>query len=470
MSVRRCKMIALSIALVVGAGMLLTRGISASRWDSLLDAQLSLVLSQHGFTGTVGSSIEQRLGRKVDNQLADLGRNLFHDPIVGLNNDNSCSGCHSATAGFGDTQSIAIGVENNFIVGPNRRGPRNQRRTPMAVNTAFFPTLMWNSRFASLSLDPFDNSAGFVFPLPEGLTLSDKAHLLIAQAFIPPTERVEAAGFAFPGDNFDLRAEVIRRINDVPEYRKLFGKIFPEVKAGGPVTYDMFAKAIAEFEFTLVFVDAPLDRFARGQKNAMSDDQKLGALLFFGRANCVACHAVSGRSNEMFSDFREHVIGVPQIAPAVGNPAAGNVTFDGPGQNEDFGLEQVTSNPNERYMFRTSPIRNVALQPAFFHNGAFTRLEDAIRFHLDATGQAPNYDPTSAGVALDLRGPTGPIAPVLARLDTALVAPINLSTDEFHQLLDFVRSGLLDPKAKPESLRKLIPRRVPSGKPLQTFQ
>ena len=469
MNIRRCKMIILLMALVVGGAMLLTRDISASG-DSVLDDQLSLVLSQHGFTGTIGSSLEQRLGRRVDNQLADLGRNLFHDTIAGLNNDNSCSGCHSATAGFGDTQSIAIGVENNFIVGPARRGPRNQRRTPMVANNAFFPRLMWNSRFASLSLDPFDNSLGFMFPLPEGLTLSDKAHLLVAQAFIPPTERVEAAGFVFPGDNFDIRDEVIRRINDVPEYRRLFGRIFPEVRAGGPITYDMFAQAIAEFEFTLIFADAPLDRFARGQKNALTDDQKRGALLFFGSANCVACHAVSGRSNEMFSDFREHVIGVPQIAPAVGNPSAGNVTFDGPGQNEDFGLEQVTSNPNDRYMFRTSPIRNVALQPAFFHNGAFTRLEDARRFHLNPAGRAPSYDPTAAGVASDLRGPTGPIEPVLARLDPALVTPINLSNNEFRQLLDFVRNGLLDPKAKPENLRKLIPRQVPSGRPLQTFQ
>src|SRR5207253_1367347 len=153
----------------------------------------------------------------------------------------------------------------------------------------------------------------------------------------------------------DIRDEVIRRINTVDEYRKLFGKIFPEVKAGNPITYDMFAKAIAEFEFTLIFTNAPIDRFARGEKNAMTDDQKRGALLFFGSANCVACHAVSGQSNEMFSDFREHVIGLPQIAPQAGNPAAGNVTFDGPGKNEDFGLEQVTGNPNDRYMFRTSP-------------------------------------------------------------------------------------------------------------------
>src|SRR5438309_7191175 len=278
MSIRRGKMMVLLMALVVGGAMFLTQRISASGGDNVLDDQLSTVLSHHGFTGTVGSSMEQRLGRRIDNQLADLGRNLFHDTIVGLNNDNSCSGCHSATAGFGDTQSIAIGVENNFIVGPDRRGPRNQRRTPMAANTAFFPNLMWNSRFASLSNDPFDNRAGFKFPPPEGTTLSDKAHLLVAQAFIPPTERVEAAGFAFPGDNYAIRKEVIRRINDVPEYRRLFGRIFSEVDAGAAITYDMFAKAIAEFELTLVFTNAPIDRFARGEEEAMSNDQKRGAV------------------------------------------------------------------------------------------------------------------------------------------------------------------------------------------------
>ena len=165
MSIRRCQMILLLALVVAGGAMMLTRP-AAARNDSLVDEQLYLALSQHGFTGTVGTSLERRLGRKVDNQLADLGRNLFHDTIVGLNNDNSCSGCHSATAGFGDTQSIAIGIENNFIVGPDRSGPRNQRRTPMAANTAFFPNLMWNSRFASLSFDPFDNSLGFMFPPP----------------------------------------------------------------------------------------------------------------------------------------------------------------------------------------------------------------------------------------------------------------------------------------------------------------
>ena len=94
----------------------------------------------------------------------------------------------------------------------------------------------------------------------------------------------------------------------------------------------------------------------------------------------------------------------------------------------------------------------------------------AIRFHLNPAGQAPGYDPTVAGVAPDLRGPRGPVAPVLARLDPAMTTPINLSNDEFKELVDFVRNGLLDPKARPENLRKLIPRRVPSGRPIQIFE
>ena len=84
---------------------------------SQTDHELSAVLEQHGFTGTVGSSVEDRLGRKIDNHLADLGRNLFFDTLGGLNNDNNCAGCHAPSAGFGDTQSIAIGIDNNGIVG-----------------------------------------------------------------------------------------------------------------------------------------------------------------------------------------------------------------------------------------------------------------------------------------------------------------------------------------------------------------
>ncbi|HTG92420.1 MAG TPA: cytochrome c peroxidase [Pyrinomonadaceae bacterium] len=467
MSIRQCKLTIVVLALISIGVVVVTPRTSASSGDDFLNEQLSAALSQHAFTGRVGLTLEQRLGRKIDNQLADLGRLAFHDSLLGLNNDNSCSGCHAAPLGFGDSQSIAIGVENNNVVGPDRTGPRNQRRAPLILNNVFYPALMWNSRFNSVSGDPFDNSAGFQFPLPEGFSLSDLPHLLTAQAFIPVTEKPEMSGFhpSVPGTNDGIRAAVVERLNANAEYRKLFGKIFPEVKAGGPIIYEMLARAIAEFEFTLVFADAPIDKFARGQKNAMTEDEKRGALIFFGSGNCVSCHAVSGQSNEMFSDFRQHVAGIPQIAPAVGN-----VTFDGPGANEDFGLEQVTGNTNDRYAFRTSPLRNLVLQPTFFHNGSFTRLEDAVRHHLNAISSAPSYNPVAAGVDADLQGPQGPIVPVLTRIDPALATPVTLSTDEFRQLIAFLRTGLLDPKANPHDLRKLVPARVPSGRAVHVFQ
>ncbi len=178
----------------------------------------------------------------------------------------------------------------------------------------------------------------------------------------------------------------------------------------------------------------------------MTEDEKKGALLFFGAAKCVVCHSVSGQSNEMFSDFQDHVIGVPQIAPQVTNN-----TFDGPGANEDFGREQVTGDPADRYKFRTSPLRNVAVQPTFMHNGAFTSLEDAVRHHLNVVESALHYSPDSQNLAADLRGPMGPIDPVLARVDPILATPTTLTSEEFDQLIAFVRDGLLDARATPRT-------------------
>jgi cytochrome c peroxidase len=477
--------------------------------DGGLDRALAAVLSHAGFTGRIESTLEARLGRRINASLADLGRMLWFDSAHSLGQDNTCAGCHSPTNGFGDTQSIAIGVQNNGIVGPRRAGPRNQRRSPMAINAAFFPALMWNGRFNAVSGDPFNGTLGFVFPQPEGtLRFSGAAnaatgvrHLLQAQAHIPPTELVEVGGFTGTAgtigsrfDQFDdghglpvpapdgtgFRNEPIRQaalqvLNGIPKYRRLFHQQFPQVslapdaKPGHDIDFYMFGKAIAEFEFSLTFANAPVDQFARGRHDALRPSEKRGALLFFGKAGCVSCHGVSGRSNEMFSDFKEHVAGVPQIAPFFG-VGESNMIYDGPGEDEDFGLEQITGNPADRYKFRTPPLRNIALSPAFFHNGAFTRLDDAIRHHLDVFESARAYDPRAAGVDRDLRMRLGPIEPVLDRLDPLLRTPIALKRAELNDLVRFVSDGLLDERARRENLCRLVPESVPSGQPVFQFQ
>ena len=378
-----------------GPGSLVSRSSTAGK-DSNLDTLLAQVLKQNGFTGRIDSQLEVRLGRRLNPELVDLGRLLWFDPIHSLHHDNTCAGCHSPTNGFGDTQSIAIGVDNNNKVGPNRSGPRNQRRSPLMINTAFFPKLMWNGRFSAnpslgpLLGNPFSNANGFTFPDPEGTTMfppgDDIAlHLLHAQAFIPPTELVEVGGFngtcpggiASPGifqeqcqfdngigeivplpDGSGFRNEPIRQkdlqlLNANHNYRTLFTRVFPEA-AGGHITFKMFVRAIAEFEFSQTFANAPIDRFARGDEDAMTSDEKRGALVFFGEGRCVTCHAVKGRANEMFSDFENRVAGIPQLAPDI-NAGGSNMVYDGSGRNEDFGLEQITGDPADRYKFRTAP-------------------------------------------------------------------------------------------------------------------
>jgi cytochrome c peroxidase len=164
---------------------------------------------------------------------------------------------------------------------------------------------------------------------------------------------------------------VLARLNASPAYRKLFGDCFPSVAAGGPIDFSMFGRAIAEFEFTLIFANAPIDRFARGDRQAVSvpEKKRIGILRRRGM------RGLSRRRREIERD-------VQRLQNARGGRAAernrircreGNVIFAGPGQDEDFGLEQITGNPADRYKFRSSPLRNLSVQPTFFHNGLFTR-------------------------------------------------------------------------------------------------
>jgi cytochrome c peroxidase len=355
---------------------------------------------------------------------------------------------------------------------------------------------MWTPRFVALSGDPFDPSLGFKFPAPEGVIFGEPT-LLAAQGSLPSTELVEMAGFTGisknPGPfgprhfvfddghgqalpppdatgfhNFPIQATVDARLNAIPEYLRRFGQVFNHgfPLAPGAITISMRRRAIAEFQITLTAANAPLDKFARGDDRAMTRAQKRGAIVFFTRANCVACHAVAGRANEMFSDFQAHRIGGPQVAPVFG-VGTGNTIFDGPEENEDFGFEQTEGNPRLRYMFRTAPLRNLKVAPAFFHNGAFGTLEAAIEHHLDVFRSLRSYDPRANGVPADLH--EGPHRGILkAGIDTILQLGIRLTQSEIDDLVEFVRDGLFDERVL--TFCELLPRRVPSGLPLQRFE
>jgi cytochrome c peroxidase len=427
-----------------------------------LDAELRADLEERGFTGRIESTLEERLGRPVDGSLAEIGRLLFFDPILSLTRDISCSGCHGPNVSFNGSQPIAIGVGNNGVVGPGRRGPHNQRRAPSILNAAFFPRLMWDSRFTSAAIDPFDNSRGFNFPPPDGPALSHMEHLLGAQAFTPVINRFEMAG-SFDGDHTTMRAEVARRVDAIPEYRQRFAEVFAGIAEGTALDFEHIARALAEFQFTLVRADAPIDRFARGETDAMTPDEKRGALLFFHiRSKCGECHIVKGFANEMFSDFEPHVLGVPQVVPTNGIQP-----FDGSGADEDYGLEQQSGREQDRYAFRTQSLRNVAYQPFYMHNGAYRCLSKAIRHHLDVQARVGNYTTDHLPPTLQK---VGPMEAVLQRLHPFIGSPDEeLSDEQFDLILTFVRDALTDTDAAPEALRFLVPAAVPSGLPVHDF-
>ncbi len=519
------------------------------------DAELVALLNKHNFTGRVEETLTKRLGRPINEPLAEVGRLLFFDRVLSIHSDtetkgttgNPCSGCHAPNAAMADTQSIAVGVDPLGVVGKSRKGPRNQRRSPTVINTAFYPKLMWEAKFLSNSGDPFDNSQGFDLQLekfePNDPTVK---HLLVAQAHMPPTELPEMAGFgrelaetltamnlaaaakpmvegqasaqdadvaslmavfsnrqpfsnqaklvqSFGNDAavpckkeesqfrhrhgqeipvhdaaHSIRQLVIDDVNKVPEYVNLFAAIFDDVKKSGKVEFIHVAQALAEFEMKLTFANAPIDEYARGDRTAMTDAQKRGAVLFFRDNSCVSCHAVSGKSNEMFSDFQNRRIGVPQIAP-IYRDGYGNFMFEQSdvivGQcDQDPGVMLTNGDPESAYKFRTSPLRNVGAQPTFFHNGAYTRLEDAIKHHTDVVTSVKNYDAKKAGVADDLTilkpSNNGP----LRNLDPMLQGVSKLSAQDIADLTEFVGVGLMDDRARMDSLCKLVPKKLPSGR------
>jgi cytochrome c peroxidase len=100
----------------------------------------------------------------------------------------------------------------------------------------------------------------------------------------------------------------------------------------------------------------------------------------------------------------------------------------------------------------------------------FTSLEAAIRHHLDAVTSAGQYSPASQHLPADLSGPIGPVDPILAGLDPLLTKLIILTEQEVRDLTAFVGDGLLDPRAKPDNLRKLVPDSVPSGRSVLKFE
>jgi cytochrome c peroxidase len=446
--------------------------------------------------------------REIRELRRELGRNLFFDHILSGVEQTSCGTCHHAAFQFGDGRNIARGVfcdlattaeqifcraeppppgEGGNVVGPDRTSPLNSRNSPLVINAALFPKQMWNGRFhfvddSSTDVNQCDASLGFEFPPPERVLLVRS--ILTGQAHIPVTEAVEMTGdfpeFGEPFEepshrNPEVREAIANRVSDTPAYHTLFEEAYPkgrpEVKlfSGDPevgpdddIPYLAIGDALGHFMETLVMTDAPWDHFLAGDDTAINDAAKRGALLFFKDGQCVSCH-----SGNLFSDFENYNIGVPQVGP-------GTAQFDTDASYRglrtwDFGLEEINFQRRDRFKFRTPPLRGVALSSPYMHNGCYRTLEDAIRHHTDPEAAYANYDISQ--IEQDMQDADGlkPMGPVFERRNPVALGSgagqtrIDLTDSQIDDLVEFLKA-LTD--ARMQDTASMAPSTVPSGLPV----
>jgi len=159
----------------------------------------------------------------------------------------------------------------------------------------------------------------------------------------------------------------------------------PQASADELITFANIVDAIGTYERSQVFVDTPWKHYVEGQDDALADQQKRGALLFFssyeeGGANCAGCH-----SGDFFTDEKFHNIAVPQIGRGKGND-------NGSTDTADFGRFRETKDPEDLYTFRTPTLINVEITGPWGHDGAYATLEGMVRHHLNPTEAVLNYD------------------------------------------------------------------------------
>jgi cytochrome c peroxidase len=457
------------LALWLGLTFLSTSQVSAQRFGPKVgDMSLRSLIAESGVR-PIDPPFEARMrwasvsAESLENQYR-LGRALYYDPVLSGNLDVSCATCHHPLFSTTDNLSLPIGVGGKglgtgFLGIPHRSlGVATEwipRNSPEIYNRQQpeWTTSFWDGR-VELGPEGFRSPAGD--KLPGGLT-----NQLAVQALFPITSRDEMRGHLGDSelgnipdqDLVQIWERVMNRLLSIPGYRDMFQKAFP-LQSGQRHSIVDYANAIALYEevaFTLD--DSPFNSFLRGDDNAMSEVQKRGATLFFGKANCVSCH-----SGTLLTDQQYHNLAVPQFGP-------GKVPLVG----VDVGRMLVTGALEDRFKFRTPSLHNVAETGPWMHNGAFASLEDAIRHHIDPIVSLRQYEGTHLPHELQstIQDGLGFQASLIENAWLPDPEAAALTEGEINDLVDFLQALTSRALLDGELLRpKVVPSEVPSGLPL----
>lgn len=424
-------------------------------------------------TDKLPQPIVDELYHPYDESRALLGQKLFYDPLISGNRNISCATCHHPDLASADSLPLGIGeggtgTGKNRTVGTDkdlirRRVPRN---SPALFNLGAleFTSLFHDGR---LEVDKNDPS-GFDTPADEDTPIG-LSNILAAQALFPLTSETEMAGQGTENDIGqalediygnpwkDVWAKVEQRFQQSENYLPLFQSAYPEIRSAKEITIVHYANAVGDFvNAEWRSSNSPFDRFLAGEHPAMTEQQKLGMDLFYGKANCVSCH-----SGPFLTDQKFHAIAMPQIGP--GRVARLEAI------RHDRGRAGATNLIEDRYKFRTPSLRNVALTAPYGHSGAFATLDGVVRHHLD---------PVTSFEQFSLRSVNLPEHPRLSNEDgfimqdrrergrilkANVLEPISLIDREIDALVAFLEA-LTDTAAA--SGRLGVPSSVPSGLPI----
>jgi len=428
------------------------------------DIDLREALEANGVSGVPTPQAES-------DALVRLGQALFFDKILSGNRNISCATCHHPVAGTGDALPVSIGEGGEGLAENREQADGNliPRNAPHVFNggVAGVHSMFWDSRvrFNPLTGELQTPEPSLNGPNPtEGEIAAQLRSALAAQAMFPvtsPEEMRGAAGtneIANAADNVAVwRALMVRLVGTdngttggIQEYRDLFRAAFPAVVNLDDFNFGHAGRAMAAFERDRwTALGTPFDGYLAGDNSAMSDAEKRGALLFYGKARCAECHP-----GPLLTDFEHYAIAVPQVGPGKAEAS------------EDRGLALETGDAADNYKFRTPGLRNVALTGPWMHDGCFTTLDATVRHHLDCTSSLLGYDTTQLP---SLFQPTVDVDPdrIQARLDALeddLRDPMGLTETEFDELMAFMHA-LTDPESI-NTVATDIPASVPSGLPV----
>ena len=367
------------------------------------DTKLSMIISDMGLTGNPAAG---RTIPSINDVKAQLGKKLFFTKGLGGNDDSACVTCHHPVLGGGDDLSLSIGVnaETPDLLGPGRfhdavkaaadnnseydGGPTVPRNAPTTFNLALWDQVLFHDgRVESLGKTPGANGDdGMGIRTPDsafGVADPDSGDTLAAaQSRFPVTSPEEMRGFTnLPGTNDDVRTALEVKMTGFGGWDTEFTAAYGDVA----ITYERIAESIGEYERSQLFIDSPWKAYVEGDKSAISESAKRGAVMFFssiedGGANCASCHA-----GDFFSDEDFHVLATPQIGRGKGDDN-GTLT------NDDFGRERESGDVADRYKFRTPSLLNVEVTGPWGHAGGYTTLEGMVRHMLDPEAAIANYD------------------------------------------------------------------------------